>query len=115
MKDTLVTVIEHAHYLKKAEKLLTEVQLEDIANALAANPDLGEVMRGTGGFRKFRYAGVKNKGKSGGMRVIYLFVSNDGQVHLIDIFEKSDKENLTKAEQNELAKIAALLKGESHE
>ena len=46
------------------------------------------------------------------MRVIHLFVSNDGEVHLIDIFEKSDKENLTKAEQNELAKIAALLKGD---
>ena len=28
----------------------------------------------------------------------------------IDIFEKADKENLTKAERNELAKIAALLK-----
>lgn len=111
MKDTLVTIVEHTHYLKKAEKLLSEDQIEDIANALAANPLLGEVMRGTGGFRKFRYAGVKNKGKSGGMRVIHLFVSDDGEVHLIDIFEKSDKENLTKAEQNELAKIAAMLKG----
>ena len=65
MKETLVTVVEHAHYLKKAEKLLSEEQIEDVANALAADPTLGEVMRGTGGFRKFRYAGVKNKGKSG--------------------------------------------------
>ena len=112
MKDTLVTVIEHPHYLKKAEKLLSEEQIDDIANALAADPMLGEVMRGTGGFRKFRYAGVKNKGKSGGMRVVHLYVSNGGEVHLIDIFEKSDKENLTKAEQNELAKIATLLKGD---
>lgn len=112
MKDTLVTVVEHAHYLKKAEKLLSEVQMEEIANALAADPSLGEVMRGAGGFRKFRYAGVKTKGKSGGMRIIHLFVSNDSEVHLIDIFEKSDKDNLSKAEQNELAKIAALLKGD---
>ena len=67
-------------------------------------------MRGTGGFRKFRYAGVKSRGKSGGLRVIHLYVANHGEVHLIDIFEKSDKDNLTKAEQNELAKIAALLK-----
>ena len=69
-------------------------------------------MRGTGGFRKFRYAGVKSRGKSGGLRVIHLYVANHGEVHLIDIFEKSDKDNLTKAEQNELAKIAALLKGD---
>lgn len=112
MRDTLVTVVEHAHYMKKAEKLLSQDQIDDIANILAADPKLGEIMRGTGGFRKFRYAGIKGKGKSGGMRVVHLFVSKDVQVHLIDIFEKSDKENLSKAEQNELAKIATLLKGE---
>ena len=109
-KDAFVTVIEHAHYLKKAERLLSAAQVEDIANALAADPRLGEVMRGTGGFRKFRYAGVKNRGKSGGMRV-NLYVANNGEVHLIDIFKKSARENLTRAERNELAKIAALLKG----
>ena len=111
MKNVFVTVIEHAHYLKKAERLLSAAQIEDIANALAADPTLGEVMRGTGGFRKFRYAGVKNRGKSGGMWVIHLYVANNGEVHLIDIFQKSARENLTRAERNELAKIAALLKG----
>jgi len=100
------------HYLKRAEKLLTSDQIDEITNMVAANPKLGEIMSGTGGFRKFRYAGVKGKGKSGGMRIIHLFVADDGEVHLIDIFEKSDKENLTKAERNELAKLAAVLKGE---
>ena len=50
MKDALVTVVEHSHYLKKAERLLSEQQIEDIANAVAADPRLGVVMRGTGGF-----------------------------------------------------------------
>ncbi len=79
---------------------------------VATNPQLGEIIRGTGGFRKFRYAGVKTKGKSGGMRVIHLFIANDGETHIIDIFEKSEKETLSKVERNELAKIAALLKGD---
>lgn len=112
MKNTLVTVVEHAHYLRKAQKLLTSGQMDEVAGMVAADPQLGEIVRGTGGFRKFRYAGVKNKGKSGGMRVVHLFVANDGEIHIIDIFEKSEKENLTKVERNELAKIAALLKGE---
>ncbi len=86
--------------------------MEEIADMVATDPLLGEIMRGTGGFRKFRYAGVKNKGKSGGMRVIHLFVATDGEIHIIDIFEKSEKENLTKVERNELAKLAALLKGD---
>ena len=112
MTDVFVTVIEHSHYLKKAEQSLTPEQIEEITSLVAINPKIGEVMSGTGGFRKFRYAGVQGKGKSGGMRVIHLFIAKDGEVHLIDIFEKSEKENLTKAERNELAKIAALLKGE---
>ena len=110
-EDTYVTVVEHAHYLKKAEKLLDAGQIDNIADMVAANPTLGDVMRSTGGFRKFRYAGVKAKGKSGGMRVIHLFVVNDGEVHLIDIFEKADKDNLTQAERKELAKIASILRG----
>ena len=48
MKDALVTVVEHSHYLKKAERLLSEQQIEDIASAVAADPKLGVVMRGTG-------------------------------------------------------------------
>ena len=112
MKDGFVTVIEHSHYLKKAERLLSVEQIDEIANSVAMNPKLGAIMSGTGGFRKFRYAGVKGKGKSGGMRIIHLFVASNGEVHLIDIFEKADKENLSKTERNELAKIATLIKGE---
>jgi len=111
MKKTFVTVVEHAYYLKKANKLLTEEQIADVADAVAADPFVGDLIHGTGGFRKFRYAGIQGKGKSGGARVIHFFVSHHKEVHLIDIFEKNEKENLTKAEQNELAKIAALLKG----
>ncbi len=86
--------------------------MEEIADIVATDPQLGEILSGTGGFRKFRYAGIKNKGKSREIRIIHLFVANDGKIHIIDIFEKSEKENLTKVERNELAKIAALLKGE---
>ena len=68
-------------------------------------------MRGTGGFRKMRYAGMSGKGKSGGMRVIYFFVTADEEVHLLDIYGKSKKDNLTKAQRNELAEFAAVLKG----
>ena len=100
-------------WLYKAETLFEAEQIDEIADMVASNPMLGDLMRGTGGFRKFRYAGVQSKGKSGGMRVIHLFVASDGEVHLIDIFEKSDKNNLTQAERNDLAKIASILKGDT--
>ena len=71
MKKFLVTVIEHPNYLKRAEKLLNELQMDEIANTLAANPKSGDLIQGTGGFRKLRYAGIRGKGKSGGVRVIH--------------------------------------------
>lgn len=113
MSNKFVTVIEHPNYLKRAEKLLTTEQMDDIATILAADPEAGDVMRGTGGFRKFRFAGVEGKGKSGGVRVIHIFATQDQEVHLVDIYGKGEKDNLSQGERNELAKLAAILKGEA--
>lgn len=111
MRRLLVTVVEHPNYIKRAERLLSDDQMDEIANLLAISPDAGELIRGTGGFRKLRYAGIKGKGKSGGMRIIHYFVANHGEVHLVDIYAKGEQENLSKAECNELAKLAVILKG----
>lgn len=113
MRDVFITVIEHPHYIKRAEKLLTAEQMAEITDILAADPEAGAVMPGTGGCRKMRYAGTKGKGKSGGMRVIHLFVTAKHKVHLLDIYAKGETENLTKAETNELTKLAAILKRET--
>lgn len=112
MEKILVTVIEHSNYLKRAERILTSEQMDEIVNILAANPKAGDMVQGTGGFRKLRYAGVQGKGKSGGVRIIHLFIVYDEEIHLVDIYGKGEKSNLTKAERNELAKLAAILKEE---
>lgn len=46
----------------------------------------------------------KGKGKSGGARVITNFVIADGVVYLLSIYDKSDKENLTDKELEQLLK-----------
>ena len=110
MRDILVTVVEHSNYLKRAERLLSPEQIQEIADILAANPNAGDLIQGTGGCRKMRYAGVAGKGKSGGVRVIHLFVTAGQTVHLLDIYGKGEKANLTKAERNELAALVKELK-----
>ena len=110
MKDILITVVEHPNYLKRAEKILTAKQMNEIVDIVASEPDAGSIMQGTGGFRKLRYAGVENKGKSGGVRIIYFFVTQRGKVHLLHVYGKGEKDNLTQAEKNELADIAKILK-----
>lgn len=75
-----------------------------IVTFVAENPDAGDVIKGTGGARKIRF-GHKNKGKSGGVRVVTYFDGEDIPVFLLDVFEKGDRINLSQAERNELRAI----------
>jgi hypothetical protein len=75
---------------------------------LAADPEQGAVIRGSGGFRKTRMAfpsaGI---GKSGGARVVYLYLSDVQIIVLVTLYAKSKKADLSKAEENELRRISA--------
>ena len=78
------------------------------AERFASDPQCGEVMQGTGGCRKVRVAG-RGKGKSGGYRIIIAFGGVHIPVFLITAFGKGEKDNLTKAERNDLAKLTKML------
>ncbi len=71
--------------LAAARKLFTQEERNDVVSLLAADPKAGEVMEGTGGFRKLRVA-REGTGKSGGARVIYIFRSTEFPVFLITGF-----------------------------
>jgi mRNA-degrading endonuclease RelE of RelBE toxin-antitoxin system len=107
----MYVVIEHHAYFKKAQKLMTEEQMDEIVELVAKNPQIGEVIAGTGGIRKFRYAAKEGRGKSGGVRVIYLAITKKGVVHIIDVFGKNEKDNLSKADRNMMEKLVQVLKG----
>lgn len=106
----MLTVIEHAQFQKEAKKILTTEQYADFIDFISVNYDKGAVIAGTGGVRKIRYAHQTGKGKSGASRVIYLVIDAKGCVHLLDIFEKNVKENLSDAEKNAIKKYVELLK-----
>jgi mRNA-degrading endonuclease RelE of RelBE toxin-antitoxin system len=53
-------------------RLLSPVEQEALVLALAMNPRAGDLIRGTGGVRKLRWA-RGGRGKSGGVRIIYYF------------------------------------------
>ena len=67
---------------------------------LAGKPDAGDVMPGTGGFRKLRWSDRRrSKGKRGGLRVIYYYLEVDGQIWLITLYDKDEMADLTAAEK----------------
>jgi len=50
------------------------------------------------------------RGKSGGVRIIYYFHSDDAPLYLLTMYGKSEKDDLTESERNELAGLTAILK-----
>lgn len=76
---------------------------------LAAQPRAGDLIQGTGGIRKLRWA-RGGRGKSGGVRVIYYFHSDRIPLYLLTVFGKGEKADLSKGERNELAKLVDVLK-----
>jgi hypothetical protein len=70
---------------------------------LAANPELGDLMPGTGGFRKVRWADARRgKGRRGGLRVIYYHFKRDRQIWLMTLYDKSEAADLTGKEKKAL-------------
>ncbi len=106
----LLTVAELPEYLRTAGRLLTDADRRAIVDHLAAHPAAGDLIEGTGGVRKMRWA-RDGRGKSGGVRVIYYFYSEAMPLYLLTMFAKSERANLTKAERNALAGLVDVLVG----
>lgn len=75
---------------------------------IMTNPEKYPVMKDTGGLRKARFA-FKGQGKSGGVRVCYVDFVIRETIYLITVYPKNEKDNLSKAERNEIRKMIALL------
>ncbi len=72
---------------------------------LTSDPSQGDVMEGTGGARKVRWA-AKGKGKSGGARVIPFYAGSSCRSSLLlAAFSKGERANLSKPERNELRDV----------
>lgn len=101
------TVIETPTFIRDAADAgVSEAELADMVAYIAAHPQAGDPIKGTGGARKVRFAG-KGKGKSGAYRVVTFYSGKDVPVWLLAMIDKGDRANLSKAEQNELRKELA--------
>lgn len=79
-----------------------------MTDLLAADPLCGDLIQGTGGVRKIRFA-IQGRGKSGGVRVVYYYYNETRPLFLLTVFSKNEKDNLTMAERNSLAKLVKAL------
>lgn len=103
------TVIETPQFIKQADKVMSGDDRKELIDFVAHNPLSGDEIKGTGGVRKVRFA-IGNKGKSGGVRVIYFYYNENNPIFLFSVFAKSNKTNIDNNEKNELKKLTAALK-----
>lgn len=84
---------------------LTDESYSRLQRALMNNPELGDVMPGTGGFRKIRWGDSRRgKGKRGGLRVIYYYLTADHQIWFFTLYDKDEAVDLTADEKKVLKK-----------
>ena len=106
------TFFETKYFTKKWLNLgFSEDELSQLQQILLENPKAGAVMTGTGGLRKLRFA-FPNSGKSGSVRVCYIDIEGALEIHLIDVFAKSEKDNLSMAEKNAIRVVVEQIKSE---
>lgn len=83
---------------------LNDDDLQKLQLQLLENPQIGSVVRGTGKLRKMRFA-LPNRGKSGSSRVLYVDFVIAETIYLIFTYPKSEKDNLTDKERNNIKKL----------
>ncbi len=104
--------IELPKFLDKwKEAGLTEDDLIDLEVFLCEHPDAGDIIPGTGGLRKLRFS-LKDKGKRGGARVIYVDFAFYERIYLFTAYTKSEKVDLTPDEKDKIRKSIKLLESE---
>jgi hypothetical protein len=82
---------------------LTDDDYRELQRRLAAAPEQGDVIPGTGGFRKLRWTDPRRgKGRRGGLRVIYYYFPGEHQIWLITLYDKDEASDLTPKERQAL-------------
>jgi mRNA-degrading endonuclease RelE of RelBE toxin-antitoxin system len=82
-------------FTRYLSRYLEDEQYRELQSALANTPELGDLMPGTGGFRKLRWVDTRRrKGRRGGLRIIYYWFDNHDQIWMMTIYDKNEASDL---------------------
>lgn len=106
-----VEFIESPLFTRDRPDYLSDDELAEFLEFLSRNPEYGDMIPGTRGFRKIRWANRRRgKGKRSGSRTIYLFAPVADRIHLALIYDHERQDDLSAADRRELAGWADELK-----
>ena len=89
--------IETQTFTRLITALLPDDDYRLLQTELMEDPEKGALIKHGGGIRKVRFA-AQGKGKSGGIRVIYYWLTADDQIYMLLAYPKSKKDTLSDEE-----------------
>ncbi len=105
------TFVETREFTEWVKVHLSDETLSDLQRELLNDPDAGAVVQGCGGLRKMRVADPRrSQGKRGGVRVIYLHLEEVDQIHLITVYGKDQKDDLSADDKKLYRQLVQILK-----
>ena len=99
-----MVIVETPIFTRIIKELMGDDEYRALQEALVHRPDLGDLIKGSGGLRKVRWK-LEGRGKSGGVRVIYYWVTADDLIRMVYAYPKGKQENLTASQLAALRKI----------
>lgn len=100
--------LETPVFTRQIKDLIDDEEYRLLQARLIANPDAGDLIPRSGSLRKIR-VGVAGRGKRGGARVIYYWVTAKSQIYMLVAYAKNVQEDLT---EDQLRVMRALVKQE---
>jgi hypothetical protein len=89
--------VELPIFMKTIREICDDDELRALQNVLLKNPEMGDIIPGSGGVRKMRWA-AKGHGKRGGSRVIYFYANQQQQIFFLFAYPKNVKTDLSAQE-----------------
>jgi hypothetical protein len=87
------TFIELQPFARVRESMLEDGEFARMQEYLIAHPAAGDVIAGSGGCRKLRWA-LSGRGKRGGARVIYFLRVRADEIVLVTMYAKNVREDI---------------------
>jgi len=94
-------IIETSVFTRLINALMSDDEYRELQEALVNQPDMGDLIQGSGGLRKVRWK-LQGRGKSGGVRAIYYWVVDEARIRMLYVYPKGKQENLTPAQLKQL-------------
>ena len=110
MRTRPITVAETAVFMRQSGTLWTEDERLEFVDFVARNPEAGDLIPASGGVRKVRW-GRQGSGKRGGVRVIYFYHDPGIPLHLLMIYAKARRDDLSPDARRTVQGLVARLKG----